>query len=109
MPESIFETLGVDVKTLTTILGPVWQIIESWWWIILPILLYRPFLFLWLWWRKELWLKKQKAAMLEVKIPKDVLKPIRAMESVMSSIHGAVYHPPDLWEKWIDGQIQLGV
>jgi len=31
------------------------------------------------------------------------------MEHVMAGIHGAVWHPPDWWEKWIDGQIQLSV
>jgi len=31
------------------------------------------------------------------------------METVMVSLHGAVYHPPDWWEKWIDGQIQTGL
>lgn len=47
--------------------------------------------------------------MLEIKLPKEVLKPIRAMETVMTSIHGVTYHPPDWWEKWFDGQVQLSI
>src|SRR3989338_8621237 len=31
------------------------------------------------------------------------------MEVVLSSIQAAIYQPPDLWEKWIDGQVQLSV
>ena len=42
-------------------------------------------------------------------MPKELLKPIRAMEVVFSSIHATIYQPPDLWEKWIDGQVQLSV
>jgi len=84
-----------------------WQIIKGWAWIILPFILIKPFLFLYLWWRVDNWLKKQKNVLLEIKIPKESLKPIRAMENVMAGIHGAVYHPPDWWEKWIDGQVQL--
>lgn len=40
-------------------------------------------------------------------MPKEVLKPIRAMEEVMASIHGGTYKPADWWEKWIDGEVQL--
>jgi len=73
----------------------------------LPFILWRPFLFLYLWWRNETWLSKSKSVLLEIKIPRDTEKPIKAMEQVMSSIHAAVYHPPDWWEKWIDGHLQL--
>ncbi len=38
-----------------------------------------------------------------------MLKPVRAMEQVLSSIHGIVFHPPDWWEKWIDGQVQTSL
>lgn len=58
----------------------------------------------------EIWLKTEfKPILLEIKIPKESLKPIRAMETVMASMHGAVYHPPDWWETRIDGQIQTSL
>lgn len=56
-----------------------------------------------------MWLSQQKTVLLEVNIPKEGLKPVRAMEQVMAGIHASVYHPPDWWEKWIDGQLQLSV
>lgn len=31
------------------------------------------------------------------------------MEDVMASLHGAVYHPPDWWETWVDGQVQTSL
>ncbi len=46
---------------------------------------------------------------LELKLPKEILKPVRAMEQVMASIHGPMFHPPDPWEEWVDGQVQLSI
>lgn len=83
--------------------------LQNWWWIPLPFILLRPFKFIYLWWRVDTWLAKQKSVILEIKLPKEVLKPVRAMEQVMASIHAAIYQPPDPWEKWIDGQVQLSV
>ena len=54
-------------------------------------------------------MSKQRFLLLEIKLPKITVKPIRAMETVMTSMHQVLYHPPDWWEKWIDGQIQLGI
>jgi len=84
-----------------------WQILKNWWWVITPFILWKPLLPLYLWWRRDEWIRKQRMIMLEIKLPKETLKPIRAMEQVMASIHAATYQPPDWWEKWIDGQIQL--
>ena len=48
----------------------------------------------------------QKKILLEVKMPKEVLKPLRAMEQVFTALWGNVYDPPagDRWETWIDGK-----
>jgi len=81
-----------------------WDIIENWWWLCLPFVLYRPFLFLWLWWRWEGWDFKQKRILLEIKMPKEVLKPIRAMEQVFTALWGNVFDPSDWWEKWWEGK-----
>jgi hypothetical protein len=51
--------------------------------------------------------KKVRTIILDVKIPKEVIKPIRAMEMVLSSMWQAIYKPPDWWETWIDGEVQL--
>lgn len=95
---------------LSLIFSYIWQIIKAWWWVPLPFLLWKPFYYLWLYWRTERWLSTvYKPIILEIKIPKEIQKPIRAMENVISAIHGAVYHPPDHWERFIEGQIQTGV
>ena len=95
-------------KNLVPYLSFIWQIIKAWWWVPLPFILWRRLLFLWLWWRQELWAPTQKQVLLEIKIPKEVLKPIRAMEQVFAGIHSL--HDVIVWrEKWIEGQFQLSV
>lgn len=54
----------------------------------------------------ELWLAEQKYVLLELKIPKDVLQPLKAMDQVFSGLWGSIYDPPDWWETWIEGKIQ---
>ena len=95
------------IKFLDPFLTVVWQIFKNWWWLPLPFILWRPFSFLYLWWRTDIFLSKLNFVLLEVKIPQEVLKPIRAMETVMSALRQTIYDPPDWWEKWIDGKINL--
>lgn len=95
------------INELSLVLKWAWQIFINWWWIPLPFILWRVFKFHWRWWRIDLWLKKIEVILLEIRIPRDVLKPIRAMETVMSGIRQAMYKPPDWWETWIDGEVQL--
>jgi hypothetical protein len=99
----------LELSPIYPFLSTLLQIFKNWWWILLFFILWKPFLFLYWWWRVDGFLKKQQMVLLEIKLPKEILKPIRAMEVVFSSIHGAVYQPPDLWEKWIDGQVQLSI
>ncbi len=90
-------------------LNITWDVIKNWWWIFLPFVLWRPFLFWWLWWRQEVWMSKQKSVVLEIKMPKEVLKPLRSMEQVFSSIWGNVFDFPDWWEKWFEGKMLLNI
>jgi hypothetical protein len=113
MPPEVADLISKIGTNLTPILSPAWEIFKDWWWLPLPFILWgsekRPgsFIFLWLWWRIDIWISTiYKPVLLEIKIPKDNLKPIRAMEDVISSLHAIIYHPPDWWEKWIDGQVQ---
>lgn len=91
-------------QQITYILNILWDIIRNWWWVPLLFFLYRPFIFFWLWWRLEDWLFKQKEVLLEIKMPKEVLKPIKSMEQVFSAIWGNMYDPADWWEKWVEGK-----
>ena len=87
----------------------IWQVIKIWWWFFLPFILWKPLTFLYLFWLRERWDRKQRKVILEIKIPKESLKPIRAMENVIAGIHQAIYQPADWWENWVEGQIQLSI
>jgi len=64
----------------------------------------------WTWWRVELWFGTiWKPLLLEIKIPKEMPKPIKAMEAVLVSLHGAIYNDPDWWEKYISGEPQTSL
>jgi len=78
----------MPIIEINPLLNYLFRFIENWWWAILPFLLWKPSLFVYLWWRNECWLRKQKIVLLEIKIPKEILKPIRAMEQVMANIQG---------------------
>ena len=101
--------LDFQRENLISVFTIIVQIINIYWWVPLPFILWRPFKFLWLWWRIDIFLSQQRWILLEIRLPKELLKPIRAMEVVLSSIQATIYQPPDLWEKWIDGQVQLSI
>lgn len=57
----------------------------------------------------ESWLFKQRKILLEIKMPKEVLKPIRSMEQVFSAIWGNLFDPADWFEYWFEGKsLQTG-
>ena len=83
-----------------------WDIIKNWIWIPISFLLFQVTLNLYLYFVRERWKAKIKWVMLEIKIPREILKPIKAMESVFASMW-AVYDPPNPREKWLEGKILL--
>ncbi|MFH1575735.1 MAG: hypothetical protein ABIB55_02205 [Candidatus Nealsonbacteria bacterium] len=87
----------------------LWDIIKNWWWIFVPFVLWRHFKFWWFWWRLEVWMFQQKMIVLEIKMPKDVLKPLRAMEEAFDAIWANLLDPPDWWEKWFEGKQQISI
>lgn len=93
---------------ISLIFSYIWQIIRAWWWLFLPFILWKPAIYFWLWWRREEWIKAQKIILLEIKMPKEVLKPIRAMEQVFAGFH-AIHDVFVFREKWIEGQLQLSI
>ncbi|MCK4520308.1 hypothetical protein KAT95_00330 [Candidatus Parcubacteria bacterium] len=89
------------------IFNTIWNFLRTWWWIILPFILIKPFLFIYLWWRNQVWFGKMRSIVLEIKPPKEVLRPIKAMETVFNGLWH-FYDPPNYREKWFEGKMQLG-
>lgn len=102
MPPELLELIRPGLPLLES----AWQIFQTWWWMILPFLFWNPFLFFWKYWRQELWDRTVKRIVLEIKMPKEVVKPIKAMEQVFAGFHAI--HDVFTWrEKWLEGQFQL--
>ena len=95
------------MEQISVIIYTTWEIVKNWWWVLLPIILYQPCVFFWLYWRRERWASAQKFILLEIKMPKEILKPLRAMEQVFSSFWGNLYDPADWWETWVEGKLLL--
>lgn len=101
----IFSSLSPEQRRIFEM---IWEFVKTWWWVALPIVLFNPLKTYYHFWRMYKWDLTQKKVMLEIKLPNEILKPIKAMEYVMSGIHG--YHDrPNFREKWLEGQFQLSV
>ncbi len=107
--EIILETIEDGKAIVLPIFGILWQFLKLWWWLILPFVLIKPFIFFWLWWRTEHWIAENvKMIVLEIKPPKEVLTPIKAMETVFAGLWH-IYDGPNPREKWLDGKVQLSM
>ncbi|MBZ9571809.1 hypothetical protein KJA15_00505 [Patescibacteria group bacterium] len=84
------------------------EILKNWWWVILPFIFIQPFLYLYLYFIRDRWTSKIKFILLEIKIPKEVLKPIKAMEQVFAGFH-AIHDIFSFREKWLEGKCQLAI
>ncbi len=113
MPNTIsqilLETGGSAYEFLFLMLLAVWEFIRVWWWVPLPFILFHYFKFFWKWWRVQFWYEKNiKFILLEIKPPKEVLTPIKGMETVFSGFWH-LYDPPNPREKWLEGKDQMGL
>ena len=83
-----------------------WAALNDWWWLFLAVeavWLGKVMLYLWYFWRKGVYDNTCKVVLLEIKIPEEVLEPIKAMETVMTGFW-QVCSPPNWYEKWWEGQ-----
>ncbi len=85
------------------------KIIKGWWWLIFTLLLIKPFIYLYLFYIEEKWFaKKVKYILLEIKLPKEIEKPLKAMEEVMAGLH-AIHDVFDRREVWMEGKFLLSI
>jgi len=86
------------------IFGVVLRVLRVSWWIILPVGLFFIWNELWVWGLHNLWKRSLQWTLLEIKIPKNVLKTPKAMENVFSALH-AIYVKNFGWEdKYFKGE-----
>ncbi len=90
---------------LDTILSYVGPFLASTWW----FLIFFPLFFMaygtWLAWRQRMFEHKFKWELMEVRVPREILKSPRGMDQVLQSIASIRNSPGDLQEKYWDGEI----
>jgi hypothetical protein len=102
----ILKLFGKLLSVFSSFFASAWLVLKIWWWIFIPFILWKPFSFLYLWWRQSCFYKENKFVLFEIKVPKEMLKPIRAMETVIDHLWQILYDPPgNWWENWIEGKI----
>lgn len=95
---------GNDVASLLFYLG---RLIIAWWWIILPFLIYPFWRRVYLYYIQGLWAKdKGKYTLLEIKLPEEINRPIKAMEQVFANLW-FILDDPSVREKWLEGKEML--
>lgn len=104
MPSEIIQIF----KFLSPILKAIWPVLKVWWWLPIPFLLYPRAKHLYRFFLMERWDATIKKIILEVKLPKEIIKPIKAMDQVFAGFHAI--HDVMTWrEKWIEGVFQLKI
>jgi len=96
----------IKIELIGPILTPFWIVIKNWWWLPLPFILLPVLQFYYLWFIRSKWDSTIDKILLEVKIPKEVERPMKAMEQVFSSFW-TLYDPPSFKEKWFQGHFLL--
>ena len=89
-------------------LNVLWEFLGAWWWLFFPFALFPMARFLWLWWRMEVFDTYNPYMFLELRFPRQVLRPIKTMENVFSGFW-QLYDPANSREKWFEGKYQLRI
>lgn len=97
-----------DFATFSNALNSVIGTVISFWWlwgfVILAILVPQ----IWLVYRQEHWRRKEiKWVFLELRIPREIKRPPRAMEQVFMSLHSMKNNQSGPKEKWLDGEVTM--
>ena len=95
-----------NIESIIPVLTPFWIVIKNWWWLALPFILFPSLQYFYLWFIRAKWDSTIDKILLEVKIPKEVERPMKAMEQVFSSFW-TLYDPPNFKEKWVQGHFLL--
>lgn len=91
---------------LNGILQIVFRILAASWWIILPLALFFIFSDFWLMAVRRNYLMKIQWKLLEIKIPREILKTPKAMEQVFAAVHATYSGGIKFSDKWLKGKAE---
>ncbi len=81
-------------------------IIDEWWWLFLIaecFWLFHAGKHIWIFYRRWVFDSALKSIILEIRIPEEVLEPVKAMETVLTGFW-QICSPPNWYEAWWEGQ-----
>lgn len=80
--------------------------VKGWWWAPLPFFLFPKATSSYLKWRQLKAFKEREYILLEIRLPDEIIKPVKAMEDVFTSMVQVAYEhaPGNTREKWIEGE-----
>src|SRR3989338_2002413 len=95
----------VDFSVIALGIGKIiLNILSVSWWIFLPLGLFFIWREFWLWGLNRLWKKQIKWTLLEIQIPRNILKTPKAMENVFSSLHAMWMRPMSFEDIYFKGE-----
>lgn len=101
---------SVIKSLLETILNGSWMLFKTWWWLILPIIVYFPAKHFYRWWiHWDVWYKEDNEfEIVEIVPPSEIKKPFRAMEDFFTAAFWPLYDAPNWREMWCEGELENG-
>ncbi len=87
---------------VTGVFGSIWTVWEAVWWIVVPIIAIIVFWESWHLYLHHQWIHNIHWVLLEIKVPKNILKTPRAMEQIFAAAHA----PYSYGYSWIQRNIQ---
>jgi len=101
MPSDFYRPFAILEEAARTVI----DFFISYWWLILPPVLFFIAFQYWMDYIQTRWIKKINWVLLEVRIPREILKTPKAMEQIFAGLY-AISHSPNLIEKYWDGEVQ---
>lgn len=89
------------------ILASIWKVFTWVWWIVIPLGLFFVLIDLWVVYIKVRFLKKVEYKLLEIRIPKNLVKVPKSMENIFSTFSAIKVSTKGFKKKYIEGRAQL--
>lgn len=90
---------------LIGILESIYGVATLTWWIFLPIILFFPLRKIYLIYIQDRYIKKMSWILLEIKVPKEILKTPKAMEQVFAAMYADYSHSISFLQLYFDGLV----
>lgn len=104
--EIISTIFDIIKSNLSTIWPVAVKIVEDWWWLPALLVFFNEWKKQYRFYRTWIWDAARPNILLEIKVPQEVERPIKAMENIFNNLW-SIYDAPNWKEKWIEGQFLI--